>query len=80
MYGAENETRTRDPNLGKVVLYQLSYFRVVAFSLKRGAKIRLFRETPNLFGKKMRFMRFFLEVRQILRWFIGSAKAEACIS
>ena len=27
--GAENGTRTRDPNLGKVVLYQLSYFRVV---------------------------------------------------
>ena len=27
-YGAENGTRTRDPNLGKVVLYQLSYFRV----------------------------------------------------
>ena len=26
---AENETRTRDPNLGKVVLYQLSYFRIV---------------------------------------------------
>ena len=25
--GAENETRTRDPNLGKVVLCQLSYFR-----------------------------------------------------
>ena len=25
--GAENETRTRDPNLGKVMLYQLSYFR-----------------------------------------------------
>ena len=25
---AENETRTRDPNLGKVMLYQLSYFRV----------------------------------------------------
>ena len=24
---AENETRTRDPNLGKVMLYQLSYFR-----------------------------------------------------
>ena len=30
--GAENETRTRDPNLGKVVLYQLSYFRVFADS------------------------------------------------
>ena len=27
IYRAENETRTRDPNLGKVVLYQLSYFR-----------------------------------------------------
>ena len=26
---AENETRTRDPNLGKVVLYQLSYFRLI---------------------------------------------------
>ena len=26
-FRAENETRTRDPNLGKVVLYQLSYFR-----------------------------------------------------
>ena len=26
-YGADDETRTRDPNLGKVVLYQLSYVR-----------------------------------------------------
>ena len=26
--GAENGTRTRDLNLGKVALYQLSYFRV----------------------------------------------------
>ena len=26
---AGNGTRTRDPNLGKVVLYQLSYSRVV---------------------------------------------------
>ena len=29
IFRAENETRTRDPNLGKVVLYQLSYFRIV---------------------------------------------------
>ena len=29
---AENETRTRDPNLGKVVLYQLSYFRIISFA------------------------------------------------
>ena len=26
---AENGARTRDPNLGKVVLYQLSYFRKI---------------------------------------------------
>ena len=25
---AKNGTRTRDPDLGKVVLYQLSYFRM----------------------------------------------------
>ena len=35
---AENEARTRDPNLGKVVLYQLSYFRM-AFSLVLGTGI-----------------------------------------
>ena len=29
-FGAENETRTRDPDLGKVVLYQLSYFRSIS--------------------------------------------------
>ena len=29
MFGAGNETRTRDPDLGKVVLYQLSYSRLV---------------------------------------------------
>ena len=28
-FGAKNGTRTRDPDLGKVVLYQLSYFRVL---------------------------------------------------
>jgi hypothetical protein len=28
-FGAGNEIRTRDPNLGKVVLYQLSYSRVL---------------------------------------------------
>ena len=37
VFRAENGTRTRDPNLGKVMLYQLSYFRknyfVMFFSL-----------------------------------------------
>ena len=28
MYGAGNEIRTRDLNLGKVALYQLSYSRI----------------------------------------------------
>jgi hypothetical protein len=37
--GAGNETRTRDLNLGKVALYQLSYSRVV----KTGAIIATFR-------------------------------------
>ena len=28
IYGAKDEARTRDINLGKVALYQLSYFRI----------------------------------------------------
>ena len=31
--GAKNGTRTRDPDLGKVVLYQLSYFRICSAKL-----------------------------------------------
>ena len=27
--GAENEVRTRDPQLGRLMLYQLSYFRKI---------------------------------------------------
>ena len=46
-FGAENETRTRDPDLGKVVLYQLSYFRRMSKTVfverdcKDTAKIRI---------------------------------------
>ncbi len=32
--GAGNETRTRDPDLGKVVLYQLSYSRFLMPALE----------------------------------------------
>ena len=32
-FGAGNETRTRDPNLGKVMLYQLSYSRKILMSV-----------------------------------------------
>ncbi len=38
---AENETRTRDPNLGKVVLYQLSYFRIAYFKTLQVKRRRL---------------------------------------
>ena len=60
--GAENETRTRDPDLGKVVLYQLSYFRILFNPLlkidllpfsKAGAKVLLFFDIRKFFGKKM---------------------------
>ena len=38
--GAGNEARTRDPDLGKVVLYQLSYSRFA--SVQRALIIRIF--------------------------------------
>ena len=52
---AENGTRTRDPNLGKVVLYQLSYFRLFnpnqrCISPNAVAKVMLFFEPPKLFA------------------------------
>ena len=53
-FGAENETRTRDPNLGKVMLYQLSYFRIFSLKPKRTfpfgiAKVRIIFKSPNFF-------------------------------
>ena len=62
MSGAENGTRTRDPNLGKVVLYQLSYFRNFyllpeCISLDCGCKGNAFFGTdktfPDFFFKKI---------------------------
>ena len=54
---AENGTRTRDPTLGKVVLYQLSYFRIVA-----SAKVMLFLHSTKRFTffktKNPHFFRF----------------------
>ena len=43
---AENGTRTRDLNLGKVALYQLSYFRIACFAIA-SAKVNKKSETPN---------------------------------
>ena len=36
---AEDGTRIRDPNLGKVVLYQLSYFRTIFFTHLQSADV-----------------------------------------
>ena len=41
-FGAGNEARTRDPDLGKVVLYQLSYSRVATCCRKHGRIIQMF--------------------------------------
>ena len=46
---AENGTRTRDLNLGKVALYQLSYFRMACFAIA-SAKVNKNFETPNFSG------------------------------
>ena len=64
--GAMNETRTRDPDLGKVVLYQLSYHRKCVRTLllpngltrcrasrpKAAAKVLLFFDTAKFFDQK----------------------------
>ena len=49
--GAENGTRTRDLNLGKVALYQLSYFRKWRFVIA-SAKVGKKSESPNFTPKK----------------------------
>ena len=47
-FGAENETRTRDPDLGKVVLYQLSYFRSISKTRSRGTGLQRYGKKTNL--------------------------------
>ena len=70
---AENETRTRDPNLGKVVLYQLSYFRKFVTSISKkngivpfcGCKGTAFCWTSKLFWRKNAvFIVFFSRIAQ----------------
>ena len=56
VFGAEDEARTRDPNLGKVVLYQLSYFRIFPFGI---AKVRIKLKPPNFFFKKTHIFSLF---------------------
>ena len=61
-FGAENETRTRDPNLGKVMLYQLSYFRIFPEWDCKGTH---FFETSKLFCKN--FQKKFKKVQKIVK-------------
>jgi hypothetical protein len=50
LFGAKDEARTRDPDLGKVVLYQLSYFRI---GMAKLTEIRFVQtENLNFYGKK----------------------------
>ena len=55
---AKNGTRTRDPDLGKVVLYQLSYFRIgqgrfVVCDAKLGIFFELASVFSHFFSKKI---------------------------
>jgi hypothetical protein len=53
-FGAEDEARTRDLNLGKVALYQLSYFRIFNPSFLIGAaKIRQCKFPEKFFLRKI---------------------------
>ena len=84
--GAANETRTRDPDLGKVVLYQLSYCRKMMFQpavhhvkvignpLIAGAKVLLFLELAKDLGFFFEKDAFFLQktsVHAIIEKIIG---------
>jgi hypothetical protein len=52
IFGAGNEIRTRDPNLGKVVLYQLSYSREVGRILLKSCFLStIWEENTELFCK-----------------------------
>lgn len=47
-FGAGNETRTRDPNLGKVVLYQLSYSRIALYDTASKFRVNSFMKKLSL--------------------------------
>ena len=70
-YRAANETRTRDPNLGKVVLYQLSYCRRmcknIALNRKRVQRYNKNWTWPNFFEEKC----IFFEKKCIFRQKMG---------
>ena len=52
MFGAKDEIRTRDPDLGKVVLYQLSYFRIAFLELQMYTSFKILRKFFEIFFDK----------------------------
>ena len=58
--GADNGARTRDPNLGKVVLYQLSHVRASRYNSEAGAWMQ---EKFFLIWGKVRAALQFLKIR-----------------
>ena len=58
---AKNGTRTRDPDLGKVVLYQLSYFRVTGTLLFPGIALQNYNKFFYLQNYLMK-IRFFYQI------------------
>ncbi len=61
-FGADNGARTRDPNLGKVVLYQLSHVRIC--KTKHGADNGARTRDPNL-GKVVLYQLSHVRLRVI---------------
>ena len=75
-FGAGNETRTRDPDLGKVVLYQLSYSRrgVTGYCINFGAGNETRTRDPDL-GKVVLYQLSYSRNRSRLKFFIGTGSA-----
>ena len=58
LFRAEDEVRTRDPQLGRLMLYQLSYFRLFRFEGASSASLLLtFLESAPSKTKNLSFIR-----------------------
>ena len=47
-FGAEDEAQTRDPQLGRLMLYQLSYFRNLSVTFSGTPKVATQKRRPLL--------------------------------
>ena len=72
--GAGNETRTRDPDLGKVVLYQLSYSRRPELVIGAGNETRT--RDPDL-GKVVLYQLSYSRITRRVRERIWSGKRDS---